>query len=56
MQQAAQDAGKQSSQPGSLSLPGASQPTIPPSPRPIPGQTSGNPSSGNTLSRDRLTR
>ncbi|AOB30741.1 hypothetical protein AKI39_08600 [Bordetella sp. H567] len=56
IQQAAQEAGKSSPQPGPLSLPGASQPTIPPSPRPVPGQTSGNPGSGNTLTRDRLSR
>lgn len=56
IQQAAQEAGKQSPASGSLSLPGASQPTIPPTPRSVPGQTSGNPGSGNTLSRDRLSR
>jgi membrane protease subunit HflK len=55
MQQAAQEAGKPPA-PGSLSLPGASQPTIPQPPRPT-GQPSGNTgSSSNTLSRDRLSR
>ncbi|OZI23529.1 HflK protein [Bordetella genomosp. 9] len=56
IQQAAQEAGKQSAPSNTLSLPGASQPTIPPSPRPVPGSSSGNPGSGNTLSRDRLSR
>jgi membrane protease subunit HflK len=56
IQQAAQEAGKQQPPAGSLSLPGASQPTIPQPPRPTTGQSSGNPGSGNTLSRDRLSR
>jgi modulator of FtsH protease HflK len=55
MQQAAHDADKQPSG-GSLNLPGASQPAIPQPPRPTTGQSSGNPGSGNTLSRDRLSR
>jgi membrane protease subunit HflK len=56
IQQAAQEGGKPQSTGGSLSLPGATQPTIPPSPRPVTGQSSGNTGSGNTLSRDRLSR
>jgi membrane protease subunit HflK len=55
IQQAAQEAGKPPA-PGSLSLPGASQPTIPQPPRPT-GQPSGNTgSSSNTLTRDRFAR
>jgi membrane protease subunit HflK len=56
MQQAAQDAGRSQGQGGSTSLPGASHPTVPQPPRPSTGQTSGNPGSGNTLSRDRMSR
>lgn len=58
IQQAAQDAGRQSgsSGGGSISLPGASQPTIPQSPRSTSGQQSGNMGSSNSLPRDRLSR
>jgi membrane protease subunit HflK len=55
MQQAAQDAGKSSSSPASVSLPGASQPAVPQPPRPT-GQQSGNTGSSNSLPRDRLSR
>jgi membrane protease subunit HflK len=55
MQQAAQDAGKSSGAPASVSLPGANQPAVPQPPRPT-GQQSGNTGSSNTLPRDRLSR
>jgi len=55
VQQAAQDAGKQTPATGG-SLPGASQPSIPQPPR-TTGQQSGNSgSNSNTLPRDRLSR
>jgi membrane protease subunit HflK len=55
IQQAAQDAGKPAGSTGSISLPGANQPTIPQPPR-SSGQQSGNTGSSNTLPRDRLSR
>jgi len=51
MQQAAQDAGRPGGSTGSTSLPGASQPTVPPPPSRSTGQ-----GSGNTLTRDRSAR
>lgn len=55
IQQAAQDAGKPAGSTGSISLPGANQPTIPQVPR-SSGQQSGNTGSSNALPRDRLSR